>query len=92
VKRLQVNSGHSLSLQIHQHRSEVLIVVKGSAMVLGGNQDFWLNVGESVHIPAGVRHRLTNHDPDPLEIIEVQLGNILDENGIQRIDDPYKRS
>ena len=92
VKRLHVHSGHSLSLQTHQHRSEVWIVVKGSAMVLRGNQDFSLNVGESVHIPAGTRHRLTNHGPDPLEIIEVQLGNILDENDIQRIDDLYKRS
>jgi len=91
VKRLYVNSGHSLSLQTHQNRSEIWIVVKGTATVLRGNQEFSLSIGESVHIPVGMQHRLSNLNPNPLEVIEVQLGNILDENDIQRIDDLYNR-
>ncbi len=91
VKRIQVNPGASLSLQKHSKRAEHWVVVKGTAKVTKGDKDMILNENESTFIPLGELHRLSNPKKIPLEIIEVQSGNYLGEDDIERIDDNYGR-
>ena len=91
VKRIQVNPGASLSLQKHSKRAEHWVVVKGTAKVTKGDKDTILKENESTFIPLGELHRLSNPKKIPLEIIEVQSGNYLGEDDIERIDDNYGR-
>jgi len=91
VKRIVVHPGASLSLQMHHHRAEHWIVVKGTAQVTNGDKTFLLGENESTFIPLGHVHRLANPGKVPLEIIEVQSGNYLDENDIVRFEDSYGR-
>jgi mannose-1-phosphate guanylyltransferase/mannose-6-phosphate isomerase len=91
VKRIVVAPGASLSLQMHYHRAEHWIVVKGTARVLRGDDEFLLTENHSAYIPMGVRHRLENPGRVPLEIIEVQSGAYLGEDDIVRFDDRYGR-
>jgi mannose-1-phosphate guanylyltransferase/mannose-1-phosphate guanylyltransferase/mannose-6-phosphate isomerase len=92
VKRIQVKPSARLSVQMHNHRAEHWIVVKGVAEVLNGDRTFALNENESTYIPLGVTHALRNpSDVDPLEIIEVQTGSYLGEDDIVRFDDNYGR-
>jgi len=91
VKRLTVNPGASLSLQMHHHRAEHWIVVRGTARVTRGDEVFLLAENQSTYIPLGERHRLENPGSVPLEIIEVQSGSYLGEDDIVRFDDVYKR-
>lgn len=91
IKRIEVNPGQRLSLQMHHHRSEHWIVVSGSALVTCGHQQQILNVNESTFIPIGQNHRLENPGKIPLVIIEVQNGEYLDEDDIVRFDDDYDR-
>jgi mannose-1-phosphate guanylyltransferase/mannose-6-phosphate isomerase len=91
VKRIMVNPGHSLSLQIHQHRSEHWVVVRGIAEIKCGDKTMKLQENESTYIPIGYAHRLSNPGNDVLEIIEVQSGNYLGEDDIERFDDKYGR-
>jgi mannose-1-phosphate guanylyltransferase/mannose-6-phosphate isomerase len=91
VKRIQVKPGTSLSLQMHHHRAEHWIVVKGTAEVVNGEQVLTLHENESTYIPIGQKHRLTNPGADPLEIIEVQTGNYLGEDDIIRFEDTFGR-
>ena len=91
VKRIQVNPGHGLSLQLHHHRSEHWVVVKGQARVTKGEELFTLSENESTYIPAQVRHRLENVGDEPLRVIEVQCGTYLDEDDIVRFEDRYGR-
>ena len=91
VKRLVVKSGHKLSLQLHHHRAEHWVVVKGVAEVTNGDNEIVLNVNESTYIPIGVKHSLANSGKDDLEIIEVQSGSYLGEDDIVRFDDVYGR-
>jgi mannose-1-phosphate guanylyltransferase/mannose-6-phosphate isomerase len=91
VKRIQVKPGASLSLQMHHHRAEHWIVVKGTAEITNGEQIIILNENQSTYIPQGQRHRLANPGNLPLEIIEVQSGNYLGEDDIVRFDDDYGR-
>lgn len=91
VKRITVKSGASLSLQLHHHRSEHWIVVKGTAEVTRGEDVFIVNENESTYIPLGVKHRLINRSPEPLELIEVQSGSYLGEDDIVRFEDNYGR-
>ncbi len=86
VKRIVVNPGASLSLQMHHHRAEHWIVVKGTAEVTNGDQVLLLSENESTFIPLGRVHRLANPGKLPLEIIEVQSGNYLGEDDIVRFD------
>ncbi len=81
-----------LSLQLHYHRSEHWIVVKGMATVQINDEIFFLRQGESTFIRAGMRHRLSNEGKLPLELIEVQLGECVDEDDIVRFDDDYGRA
>jgi mannose-1-phosphate guanylyltransferase/mannose-6-phosphate isomerase len=92
VKRIVVNPGSSLSLQLHHHRAEHWVVVKGTAKVTRGDQTFLISENESTYIPIGVTHRLENPGKFPLEIIEVQSGSYLGEDDIVRFDDTYGRA
>ncbi len=92
VKRIVVKPGAQLSLQMHHHRAEHWIVVKGTAEVTKGEDTYLVTENESTYIPLGVKHRLKNPGAIPLEIIEVQSGSYLGEDDIQRFDDTYGRS
>jgi mannose-1-phosphate guanylyltransferase/mannose-6-phosphate isomerase len=91
VKRITVNPGQSLSLQMHHHRAEHWVVVTGTARVTRGDQVFLLSENESTFIPTGTRHRLENPGKIPLELIEVQSGSYLGEDDIVRFEDNYGR-
>jgi mannose-1-phosphate guanylyltransferase/mannose-6-phosphate isomerase len=91
VKRLTINPGGALSLQLHHHRAEHWVVVTGSAKVTRGDEEFILTENQSTDVPVGETHRLENPGPEPLEIIEVQSGNYLGEDDIVRFDDRYNR-
>ena len=91
VKRITVKQGAALSLQLHHHRAEHWIVVKGTAQVTRGEEVFLLTENESTYIPVGVKHRLENKGSIPLEIIEVQSGGYLGEDDIVRFEDIYGR-
>ena len=92
VKRIVVNPGQQLSLQMHHHRAEHWIVVKGTARVTCGEQDITLHEDQSTYIPIGTKHRLANPGKIPLELIEVQSGSYLGEDDIVRFDDTYGRA
>lgn len=91
VKRITVNPGATLSLQMHHHRAEHWIVVKGTARITKGAEDIMLSENQSVYIPLGVTHRLENPGVIPLELIEVQSGSYLGEDDIVRFEDVYGR-
>jgi mannose-1-phosphate guanylyltransferase/mannose-6-phosphate isomerase len=92
VNRIRVKPGGSLSLQLHHHRAEHWIVVKGTALVQKGDETILLSENESTYIPVGTRHRLSNPGKIPLEIVEVQSGPYLDEDDVIRYEDSYGRS
>jgi mannose-1-phosphate guanylyltransferase/mannose-6-phosphate isomerase len=92
IKRIVVNPGQRLSLQMHHHRSEHWVVVKGSAKVTIGNKELFIHENESAYVPKSTLHRLENPGKIPLEIIEVQNGEYLNEDDIVRFDDIYGRS
>jgi len=91
VKRLKVNPGATLSLQLHHHRAEHWVVVAGTARVTRGDEVFLLEENQSTYIPVGVKHRIENPGTVPLEIIEVQSGSYLGEDDIVRFEDRYGR-
>jgi mannose-1-phosphate guanylyltransferase / mannose-6-phosphate isomerase len=91
VKRIVVNPGTSLSLQMHYHRAEHWIVVRGTAKVICGEEVFLLTENQSTFIPLGTAHRLENPGRTPLEIIEVQSGAYLGEDDIVRFEDNHGR-
>lgn len=91
VKRLLVNPGASLSLQKHHKRAEHWVVVKGTATVQRGSENFTLHENQSTYIPIGELHRLENEQQSVLEIIEVQSGVYLGEDDIERLEDNYGR-
>jgi mannose-1-phosphate guanylyltransferase/mannose-6-phosphate isomerase len=92
VKRITVNPGGKLSLQMHYHRAEHWIVVRGTAQVTRGTEEILLTENQSTYIPLGVTHRLVNPGTIPLELIEVQSGPYLGEDDIVRFDDVYNRT
>lgn len=91
VKRIVVNPGAALSLQMHHHRAEHWIVVRGTAQVTRGDTSYLVSENESTFIPLGTRHRLKNPGCVPLEMIEVQSGSYLGEDDIVRFEDAYGR-
>lgn len=91
VKRITVNPGGRLSFQMHHHRAEHWIVVRGTARVTRGDEVFLLTENQSTYIPLGTQHRLENPGKIPLELIEVQSGSYLGEDDIMRFDDVYGR-
>jgi mannose-1-phosphate guanylyltransferase/mannose-6-phosphate isomerase len=92
VKRITVNPGAALSLQMHHHRAEHWIVVSGTARVTRGEDVFLLGENQSTFIPVGTKHRLENPGKVPLQLIEVQSGSYLGEDDIVRFEDVYGRS
>ena len=92
VKRIGVRPGASLSLQMHRHRAEHWVVVKGTAQVTRGSEIMVLTENQSTYIPPGEIHRLHNPGSEELEVIEVQSGHYLGEDDITRFDDAYGRS
>ena len=91
AKRITVNPGAKLSLQMHHHRAEHWVVVSGTAMVTNGDESFVLSENESTYIPVGAVHSLENPGKVPLEIIEIQSGSYLGEDDIVRFEDLYGR-
>jgi len=92
VKRISVNIGASLSLQMHHHRAEHWIVVTGTAEVTCGDEVILLSENQSTFIPLGTKHRLHNPGKVVLEMIEVQSGSYLGEDDIVRFEDNYQRN
>ncbi len=91
IKRITVNQGKKLSYQLHHHRSEHWIVVRGMAKVTVDGEIKFVRSGESIFFREGQKHRLENPGKTPLEIIEVQMGQYLEEDDIVRFDDEYGR-
>ncbi len=91
VKRIVVNPGAALSLQMHHHRAEHWVVVRGTARVTRGEEVFLVSENESTFIPLGTKHRLENPGKVPLEMIEVQSGAYVGEDDIVRFEDAYGR-
>ena len=91
VKSIQVETGKSLSLQRHMHRSEHWVVVEGTALVHIDGKKHLIHENQSTYIPVGIKHRLSNPGKIPLKIIEIQSGPYLEEDDIERFDDDYGR-
>lgn len=91
VKWLTVDPGERISLQLHEHRAEHWVVVRGRAHITKGDKTFDLEVNQSTYIPVGVKHRIANQGTEPLEIIEVQCGSYVGEDDIIRFEDKYDR-
>jgi mannose-1-phosphate guanylyltransferase/mannose-6-phosphate isomerase len=91
IKKITVNPREKLSLQMHHHRHEHWVVVKGTALVTNGDNEILLHEDQSTYIPAGNMHRLENPGVIPLELIEVQIGSYLGEDDIVRFEDIYGR-
>lgn len=92
VKRIVVNPGKRLSLQLHHKRSEHWVVVEGVGTVTLDDKEFELKANESTYIPVESKHRLENKAREPLTIIEVQVGSYLGEDDIVRFDDDFGRA
>jgi mannose-1-phosphate guanylyltransferase / mannose-6-phosphate isomerase len=92
VKRIVVKQGGRLSLQLHHHRAEHWVVVRGTARVTIGDRVKMLHENESIYVPLGSHHRLENPGKIDLELIEVQTGSYLGEDDIERIEDDYHRT
>lgn len=91
IKKVVVNTNNKLSLQKHSHRSEHWVVVSGVAKVRNAEKEFIVNVNESIYIPKNTIHRLENPGIIPLILIEVQSGEYLGEDDIERFEDEYGR-
>jgi mannose-1-phosphate guanylyltransferase/mannose-6-phosphate isomerase len=91
IKRIVVNPGAKLSMQMHYHRSEHWVVVAGTARITNGEKEIFLEENQSTYIPKTHRHRLENPGRVPLHIIEIQSGPYLEEDDIVRFDDVYGR-
>lgn len=91
AKQLMIKPGSILSLQSHKHRAEHWVVVSGTARVTKGDDTFDLETNQSTYIPQGIKHRLENAGTEPLRIIEVQSGDYLGEDDIERFEDVYGR-
>lgn len=92
IKRIEVEPGHRLSLQMHHHRSEHWIVVSGTARVVCGDNEIMLTPNQSTYVPQCTAHRLENPGTIPLVLIEVQNGEYLGEDDIVRFQDDYARA
>jgi len=91
IKRIVVNPGAKLSMQMHKHRSEHWVVVSGTATITNNEIEYTLQENQSTYIPQTHRHRLANNGSVPLSIIEVQCGEYVGEDDIVRFDDNYGR-
>jgi mannose-1-phosphate guanylyltransferase/mannose-6-phosphate isomerase len=92
IKRVVLKPGAKLSLQLHKKRSEHWIVVTGTARVTREDDKYLVHTNESTYIPINIKHRLENPGEIPLQVIEVQNGEYLEEDDIERFDDDYGRT
>ena len=92
IKRLEVEPGRRLSLQMHHHRSEHWIVLSGTAKVVKGGEVLYVHQHESTFVPAATHHRVENPGLLPLVIIEIANGEYLGEDDIVRFEDDYQRA
>jgi mannose-1-phosphate guanylyltransferase/mannose-6-phosphate isomerase len=98
IKRIVVNPGESLSMQMHHHRSEHWVVVRGTAKVIlediygKERKEYYIHENESIYVPKSTKHRLSNPGKIPLEIIEIQVGEYVKEDDIIRFEDNYGRT
>lgn len=92
VKRISVKPGAILSLQRHRHREEHWVVARGRARVTRGEEVLDLGRSQAVHLPLGILHRVENPGEEVLELVEVQVGDRLDESDIIRVEDRYGRA
>ena len=92
VKRITVDPGQRLSLQLHHHRAEHWVVVQGVATVTNGDDTFELCRDHAAYIPVGGRHRVANNTDEVVVMIEVQVGDQLEEDDIVRLEDVYGRA
>ena len=92
VKRIMVTPGNILSLQSHNHRNEHWIIVRGEAVVTLGEEKITKKANESIYIPVETKHRIQNNGTVDMEFIEIQTGEVLDENDIIRYEDSYGRA
>ena len=92
IKRLEVEPGRRMSLQMHHHRSEHWIVLSGTAKVVKGGEVIYVHQHESTYVPAATHHRIENPGLLPLVIIEIANGEYLGEDDIVRIEDDYQRA
>ena len=91
VKKISVNPHSSLSLQLHHHRGEHWVITQGHPLVTLGEEQIELYPGKAVDIPKETKHRIENKTDEPVEFIEIQMGDVLDENDIVRFVDQYNR-
>ncbi|MDR2077468.1 MAG: phosphomannose isomerase type II C-terminal cupin domain [Rickettsiales bacterium] len=91
VKRIVVYPNGKLSLQSHEHRSEHWVIVEGEGIVRRGDEEFKLSKDESVYIPVGTKHRISNPTLSNVTFIEVQVGDLISEDDIMRYEDIYGR-
>lgn len=92
VKKITVLPGKRLSLQRHKYRSELWVVLDGVANVLCDDKSMQLHTGEWTFIPRNCIHRLSNESADPMTLLEIQYGDQLSEDDIERFDDDYGRT
>lgn len=92
IKRIVIHPGHRLSLQSHEHRSEIWTVVSGRGEVTLDDKKVSLCIGDTVKIAQGQKHRMSNPGDKDLIFIEVQLGEYLGEDDIRRFEDDYQRN
>jgi mannose-1-phosphate guanylyltransferase/mannose-6-phosphate isomerase len=92
VKRICVKPGAKLSLQMHHHRAEHWVVVRGTAKIINGDKEYMLTENQSTYIPVGAVHSLENPGKIWLELIEIQSGAYLGEDDIVRLQDRYGRA
>ena len=92
VKRIEVNPGKKLSLQLHHKRSEHWVIVRGSARVTVDERSVDLGPNESIYVPINIKHRIENATDQPLTIVEVACGEYLGEDDIVRFSDDFGRA
>ncbi len=91
VKQIVVNSDSRLSYQRHAHRSEHWVIVSGTGVAVLEGIDHVVSAGDSVEVPVGALHRIGNTGKEPLTFVEVQLGDYLGEDDIERLEDDFGR-
>lgn len=92
VKRVSVNPGQRLSYQFHNHRQEHWMVVEGVAVVTIEGKEHVLEVGQTINVPVGAKHRMANTSTTPMTLIEIQRGAYTGEDDIVRLEDDFGRS
>lgn len=91
IKLIHINPHSRISLQEHEHRTEHWTITQGEVYCIIDGVESYLKIGDSAYVPANTKHRLINETDQPVELVEVQLGDYLDESDITRFEDIYGR-